>query len=136
MAMVGGVVVTHGRFATELLTAARMIVGEINHITAVSIDWHAEVDQAHQEIEIAIQQANQRCGLLLLTRMFGGTPTNLAMTFVQPGTIEVITGVNLPMVIKLAGQQQEEPLGVVASKVRDQGQKNIYIASEVLLPKR
>jgi mannose PTS system EIIA component len=136
MPLVGGVVVTHGRLATELLAAAEMIVGEINHITAVSIGWNDDMDQACKEIERAIQRVDQHCGVLLLTDMFGGTPTNLAMTFLDTDKIEIVTGVNLPMVIKLASQKQEEPLNVLAGKVRDQGQKNIYLATEVLSPER
>ena len=136
MPLVGGVVVTHGRLAIELLSAAEMVVGEINHITAVSIGWHDDVDEAYKEIERAISRVDQKQGVLLLTDMFGGTPTNLSMTFLESGRIEIITGVNLPMVIKLASQQQEEPLDLLARKVRDQGQKNIYLASEVLSPKR
>lgn len=134
--MIGGVVVTHGRLAIELLAAAEMIVGEISHITAVSIGWHDDVDQACQEIARAIERVNKGKGVLLLTDMFGGTPTNLAMTFSNNAGVEVLTGVNLPMIIKIASQQQEEPLDVLARKVRDQGQKNIYIASEVLAPKK
>lgn len=136
MPLVGGVIVTHGRLATELLAAAEMIVGEITHILAVSIGWHDDVDQACEEIQRAISRVNQGEGVLLLTDMFGGTPTNLAMTFSKTGKVEIITGVNLPMVIKLASQQQEEPLSALARKVRDQGQNNIYLASEILSPKR
>jgi mannose PTS system EIIA component len=136
MPLVGGVVVTHGRLAIELLAAAEMIVGEINHITAVSIGWHDDVDQACKEIERAIARVDQKKGVLVLTDMFGGTATNLAMTFLESGLIEIVTGVNLPMVIKVASQQQEEPLSALACKVRDQGQKNIYLASELLSPKR
>jgi PTS system mannose-specific IIA component len=134
--MVGGVVVTHGRIAIELLTAAEMICGQIGHITAVSIGWNDDVDQSCHEIERAIARVNQGQGVLLLTDMFGGTPTNLAMTFSRPGSIEILTGVNLPMVIKLASQQQQESLDALARKVRDQGQKTIYLASEILSPKR
>lgn len=134
--MIGGVVVTHGRLANELLAAAQIIVGEVHHITAVSIEWHEDVEKAHKEIEAAIKKVDQGHGILILTDMFGGTPTNLAMTFAQSGRVEVITGVNLPMVIKLAGKQQESSLDQLARKVREQGQKNIYMASEVLARKR
>ena len=133
--MIGVVVVTHGQLATELVNAAEMIVGDLPQFTAVSIGWHDDVDQACKEIERAIARVNQNQGVLLLTDMFGGTPTNIAMTFLDSGLVEIITGVNLPMVIKLASQQQEEPLDILARKVRDQGQKNISLASEVLSPK-
>src|SRR4051812_36396666 len=123
MALIGGVVITHGRLAIELVEATKIIVGDVNHITAVSIDWHVEVDEAHKAIEESLKRVDQGRGVLILTDMFGGTPTNLAMTFSQPGSVEILTGVNLPMVIKMAGQQQDEVLGELARRVRDQGQK-------------
>ena len=136
MALVGGVVVTHGNLAAELVSAAETIVGDIRHITAVSIGWHDEVDTAREEIGRAIKRVDTGAGVLVLTDMFGGTPTNLACTFLGEAPIEVVTGVNLPMIIKLAEQQPDESLSQVARKVRDQGQKNIYLASEVLLTGR
>lgn len=132
MPQIGGVIVTHGQLATELLSAAEMVVGGINHITAVSIGWHDDVDQARTRIEEAVNRANRGGGVLVMTDMFGGTPTNLVMTYNGNTSIEIVTGVNLPMVIKLAGQHGDEPLSELARKVRDQGQKNIYLASELL----
>lgn len=134
MAIIGGVVVTHGNLAAELVTAAETIVGDISHITAVSIGWHDDVGIAREEIGRAIKRVEAGAGVLVLTDMFGGTPTNLACTFIGEADIEVVTGVNLPMIIKLADQQTDETLAVVARRVRDQGQKNIYLASEVLTP--
>ena len=136
MALVGGVVVTHGNLAAELVSAAETIVGDIRHITAVSIGWHDEVDTAREEIGKAIKRVDTGAGVLVMTDMFGGTPTNLACTFLGEAPIEVVTGVNLPMIIKLAEQQGGESLSQVARKVRDQGQKNVYLASEVLSPGR
>lgn len=134
--MVGGIVVTHGRLAIELVSVAEVIVGEMKHVTAVSIDWNDQADQGFHEIEKAIKKVNQGKGVLILTDMFGGTPTNVAMTFSRPNEIEIITGVNLPMIIKLASQQKDETLDLLARKVRDQGQKNIYLTSEVMATKR
>lgn len=135
MPLIGGVIVTHGNLANELLSAAETIVGDINHITAVSIGWHDDVDIAREEISRAIERVQAGAGVLVLTDMFGGTPTNLACTYLGSAPIEVVTGVNLPMVIRLADQQPNETLPVIAQRVRDQGQKNIYLASEVLAPK-
>ena len=133
--MIGGLIVTHGRLAIELLNAAEMIVGEIHHITAVSLGWHDDVDVARQEIEQAIQRVDSGSGVLLLTDMFGGTPTNIAATFLgQP--VEVVTGVNLPMVIKLAEQERDESLEALAHRVRDEGQKQIHLAGDILASKR
>jgi PTS system mannose-specific IIA component len=134
MPQIGGVVVTHGNLAAELVNAAETIVGDIRHITAVSIGWHDDVDIAREEIGRAIKRVDGGAGVLVLTDMFGGTPTNLACTFLAAEQIEVVTGVNLPMIIKLAEQLPDETLALIARRVRDQGQKNIYLASEVLSP--
>ena len=134
--MIGGVIVTHGQLANELVSAAEMIVGEIHHITAVSIGWHDDVDVAREEIERAIQRVDVGSGVLLLTDMFGGTPTNIAATFLGEASVEVVTGVNLPMVIKLATQDKDEQLGELARRVRDQGQQQIHLASDILAPQK
>ena len=134
--MIGGVIVTHGQLANELVSAAEMIVGEIHHITAVSIGWHDDVDVAREEVERAIQRVDVGSGVLLLTDMFGCTPTNLAATFLGQASVEVVTGVNLPMVIKLATQDKDEQLGDLARRVRDQGQQQIHLASDILAPQK
>ncbi|MGA9773253.1 MAG: PTS sugar transporter subunit IIA [Blastocatellia bacterium] len=134
--MIGGVIVTHGQLANELVSAAEMIVGEIHHIRAVSIGWHDDVDVAREEVERAIRQVDVGSGVLLLTDMFGGTPTNLAATFLGQAEVEVVTGVNLPMVIKLATQDKDEQLGDLARRVRDQGQQQIHLASDILAPQK
>jgi PTS system mannose-specific IIA component len=133
---VAGVIVTHGQLAGELLAAAEMIVGPVKHITSVSIGWHDDVDMAHDEIERAIGRVGEGRGVLILTDMFGGTPTNIASMFLAEGEVEVVTGVNLPMVIKLASQQEEESLSEVARRVRNQGQEGIYLAGDLLAPQK
>ncbi len=135
MPLVGGVVVTHGNLAAELVSAAETIINDdIRHITAVTIGWHDSVEAAREQISRAIERVDQGAGVLVLTDMFGGTPTNIACTFLGNSPIEVVTGVNLPMIINLADQQPDETLQVIARRVREQGQKNIYLASEVLSP--
>jgi len=131
---VAGVIVTHGHLAGELLAAAEMIVGPISHIAAVSIGWHDDVDAARDEVQRAITRVSEGAGVLLLTDMFGGTPTNIASMFLEEGAIEVVTGVNLPMVIKLATSAGEESLAEIAPKIRDQGRQGIYLASALLAP--
>ncbi|HEY0385147.1 MAG TPA: PTS sugar transporter subunit IIA [Pyrinomonadaceae bacterium] len=133
---VAGVIVSHGQLASELLAAAEMIIGPISHITAVSIGWHDDVEAAHNEVENAITRVSEGVGVLLLTDMFGGTPTNIASIFLAEDEVEVVTGVNLPMVIKLASQLEEESLGGVARRVRDQGQEGIYLAGDLLSPQK
>jgi PTS system mannose-specific IIA component len=129
---VAGVIVTHGQLATELLAAAEMIIGPVARVAAISIGWHDDVDAARAEIERAIARVSEGRGVLILTDMFGGTPTNIASMFFAEGEVEVVTGVNLPMVIKLASQTDAEPLAVVAGRVRDQGQQAIHLAGELL----
>ena len=131
---VAGVVVTHGHLAGELLAAAEMIIGPISHITAVSIGWHDDVEAAREEVQRAISRVTQQRGVLLLTDMFGGTPTNIASMFLEEGSVEVITGVNLPMVIKLATSTAEDSLSDTARKICDQGRQGIYLAGALLAP--
>jgi PTS system mannose-specific IIA component len=129
---VAGVIVTHGHLAGELLAAAEMIVGPISHIAAVSIGWHDDVDAARDEVQRAITRVLQGRGVLLLTDMFGGTPTNIASMFLEEGSVEVITGTNLPMVIKLATASAEDSLAEIARKICDQGRQGIYLAGALL----
>jgi PTS system mannose-specific IIA component len=129
-----GVIVTHGHLAGEFLAAAEMITGPISHIAAVSIGWHDDVDAARDEVQRAINRVSQGSGVLLLTDMFGGTPTNIASMFLEEGSVEVVTGVNLPMVIKLATSTTEEPLSEIARKICDQGRQGIYRAGALLAP--
>jgi PTS system mannose-specific IIA component len=133
--MIGGLIVTHGRLAIELLNATEMIVGEIHHITAVSLGWHDDVDMATSMIEKALERVKCPDGVLILTDMFGGTPTNISSTFLDQEKVEVVTGVNLPMVIKLAQFGDGQTLAAAAKIVKEQGQSSIYIASQLLAPK-
>ena len=130
--MIGVVVVTHGQLATELVNAAEMIVGDLPHITAVSIGWHEDVNDAREDILHAIERVQDGSGVLLLTDMFGGTPSNLGMTFLQTDQIEVITGVNLPMLIKVASLSGSLNLLAVAREMRDDGRNAIWVASDLL----
>jgi PTS system mannose-specific IIA component len=132
MPRVGGVIITHGQLATELLHAAEMIVGDIRHVRAVSIDWHDDVEMAQGVIERTITEADQGGGVLILTDLFGGTPTNLVMAYGGQVRVEIVTGVNLPMVIKLATAPSDWSLLDVARCVTEQGRKNIHLASELV----
>lgn len=131
---VAGVIVTHGHLSAELLAAAEMIIGTISHITAVSIGWHDDVDAARDEVQRAMTRVSQGAGVLLMTDMFGGTPTNIASMFLEEGSVEVVTGVNLPMVIKLASQDTPESLHETARRVCDLGRQGIYVAGDLLTP--
>jgi PTS system mannose-specific IIA component len=136
---VGVVVVTHGQLATERVNSAEMIVGDLPHFTAVSIGWHDDVEHAKEEIGRAIARVQATAGgttedpagVLVLTDMFGGTPANLAVTFVSP-QIEIITGVNLPMLIKLARTSKHGDLQTLAREMREVGRNAIWVASDLL----
>ena len=134
--MIGGLIVTHGRLAIELLNAAEMIVGEIHHITAISLGWHDDVDMATTMIQKALERVKGPDGVLILTDMFGGTPTNISSTFLDQEKVEVVTGVNLPMLIKLVQIGEGQTLAAAAKIVKEQGQSSIYIASQLLAPKQ
>jgi PTS system mannose-specific IIA component len=129
--MIGVVVVTHGQLATELVNAAETIVGQLPQFTAVSIGWHEDTDDARAEIAQAIGRVQQDDGVLILTDMFGGTPANLAMTFLGD-RVEVITGVNLPMLIKLADLGRRADLLTAAREMREEGRAAIWVASDLL----
>jgi mannose PTS system EIIA component len=130
--MIGVVVVSHGQLATELLNAAETIVGDLPRFAAVSIGWHEDTQDARDEIAQAIGRVEQGGGVLILTDMFGGTPANLAMTFLGQDQVEVITGVNLPMLIKLAGLAEQPNLLAVAREMREHGRNAIWVASDLL----
>jgi len=130
--MIGVVVVTHGQLATELVNAAEMIVGDLPQFTAVSIGWHDDANDARGDIEQAIERVRGQEGVLLLTDMFGGTPSNLGMTFLEKDRLEVITGVNLPMLIKLAASRTSTDLLSLAKEMRQHGRDAIWVASDFL----
>lgn len=134
MKKIGGVVVSHGQVANELLAAAETVVGGLSHIKAVSIGWHDDVELAKDEISRAIKSVSDGKGVLVLTDMFGGTPTNISAMFIKQNEVEIITGVNLPMVIKLASQNKETTLTELAKEVEEQGKQAIYRTSELLEP--
>lgn len=131
--MVGAVIVTHGRLAEELLEAMERIVGPTEKICAVAIDWDDEINEARRQIEAAITSVSGDGHVLIFTDMFGGTPTNVSLAFLEQDRVEIITGVNLPMLVKLTSlQSSEDSLLEIARQVRDRGQKSVYVASEIL----
>ena len=136
---VGVVVVTHGQLAAELLNAAEMIVGDLPHFAAVSIGWHEDVEGAREEIGRAIERVRakagtpeQPAGVLVLADMFGGTPANLGVTFLETDKVEVVTGLNLAMLMKLARPLKETDLLTLAREIRDQGRNAIWVASDLI----
>ena len=129
---VGVVVVTHYGVGKEFLQAMRLIIPEAPEFPFVSLDPAEPVDQMRSRIQAAIREVDQGEGVLILTDMFGGTPSNVALSFLTEHRIEVVTGVNLPMLIKLGSLQDEKPLEELAGLIKEYGQRNISVASEVL----
>ena len=130
--MIGALVVTHGQLGRELVAAAEMIVGDVTHIQAVSIGWHDDVNDARKDIEKRIEEVADGAGVLILTDMFGGTPSNIAFSFHEPGRVDVVTGVNLPMIIKIVTQKEGDTLDNLARVVREQGRASISTAGDFL----
>ena len=120
--------------ANEVLAAAEEVVGDLTNIAAVSIGWHDDVETARDEIERAISNMSFGSGVLILTDMFGGTPTNISAMFLKEDEVEIVTGVNLPMVIKLATDTRPIGLKQMAADVEEEGKSAICRAGELLSP--
>jgi len=134
MHRVGGVIVSHGQLANELLAAAETVIGDLQNVAAVSIGWHDDVEAAKAEIRRAINSVSQGAGVLLMTDMFGGTPTNISAMFLDEGEIEMVTGVNLPMVVKFATHSKGGTLSDIAKDVEEQGKQSIYRTASLFAP--
>ena len=131
--MIGKLILTHGGLARELLAAAQIISGRLSGFEALALDWNDTFDEAKAKVRAAIERLDEGQGVLVLTDMYGGTPTNVAVTFLQPGRVEVLTGVNLPMVLRLACQQAEEPVDLeqMAHWLQSKGQKSLCLGSDL-----
>lgn len=131
----GVVVVTHGQLAHELVNAAEMIAGELERVEAVSLGWHDDPNAARDQIANALARVEGPAGTLILTDMFGGTPCNIGITFLEDDRVEVLTGVNLPMLVKIVTlARTEAPLLDVARQVREHARESIRVASDLMRP--
>ena len=131
--MIGVVIVTHCRLAEELICAAQLVVGEeLRQFQGVSVEPKDDSDAVREKILTAIRKVDSGQGILILTDMYGGTPSNISLSFLEEKKIEVITGVNLPMLLKLGTSRNEQNLEELASLITEYGQRNIHLASEVL----
>ncbi len=134
--MVGGIIVSHGKLAEELLNALTIILGEAPNIEAISIGWYDDVEESKKKINQSLKRVDKKSGVVIFTDMFGGTPSNLSFSFLKDNQVEIITGVNLPMLIKFVSLQRSNNLKEVTRKVVEQGKKNIHLASDLLNAKR
>jgi PTS system mannose-specific IIA component len=134
--MIGGIIVSHGKLAEELLNALTIILGEAPNIEAISIGWYDDVEDSKKKINQSLKKVDQKNGMIIFTDMFGGTPSNLSFSFLKESQVEIITGVNLPMLIKFVSLQRSNNLKEVAKKVVEQGKKNIHLTSALLSSKQ
>ncbi|MBK1671136.1 PTS fructose transporter subunit IIA [Rhodovibrio sodomensis] len=130
--MIGMVLVTHGRLAAEFISALEHVVGPQQQIQAVCIGPDDDMERRRQEILSYVGEVDDGDGVVILTDMFGGTPSNLAISVLSQGKVEVIAGVNLPMLIKLATLRKTEPLDTVVANAQEAGRKYINVASQLL----
>ena len=130
--MIGLILVTHGRLAEEFIHAMEHVVGSQTDIAAVPIGPHDDMEKRRKEIADAIRRVDSGGGVILLTDLFGGTPSNLAISLMQAGRVEVIAGINLPMLIRLAGARNCMGVQDAVRAARDAGRNYITVASEFL----
>lgn len=130
--MIGLILVTHGRLAQEFLVAMEHVVGKQQHIETIAIGPNDDMEQRRADIAGAIAKVDSGQGVIVLTDLFGGTPSNLAISLLDAGRVEVIAGVNLPMLIRLEGARRSMNVRDAVAAARDAGQKYISVASDLL----
>ena len=132
-AVIGALIVTHGQLAYELLNAARKIESNVGVVEAVPLEWNDSVDEAREKIRQALERLGAVHGVIIFTDMFGGTPSNISLSFLERGHVEIVTGVNLPMIVKFATLQPEaKDVATLAHTISEKGSKAIRVASDLL----
>jgi PTS system mannose-specific IIA component len=131
--LIGALIVTHGNLAHELLNAARQIEADVSGIEAVPLEWSDTVDEAREKIAAALERTGRDRAVIIFTDMFGGTPSNISLSFLEQGRIEIVTGVNLPMIVKFATVKEEaKDVASLAHVISEKGSKAIRVASDLL----
>lgn len=131
--MIGGLIVTHGNLAYELLKAAEKIEANLHGIEAVPLEWTDSVDEAREKIRLALDRLGPDASVIIFTDMFGGTPSNIALSFLEQGRVEIVTGVNLPMIVKFAMLKDDaKEVVTLAHVITEKGAKAIRVASDLL----
>lgn len=134
--MIGAVIVTHGRLADCLVSVAESIAGKIENIRVVSVMNSDKTESIRALLASAIREIDSGDGVLIFTDMFGGTPTNIALSLMEVGRVDIITGVNLPIVIKFVGHRNDKTLSELAALLKDYGQSSIVLAGDMLKEKK
>jgi PTS system mannose-specific IIA component len=131
--LIGALIVTHGKLAHELLSAARQIEADVSCMEAVALEWDDSVEEARDKIHEALERVGKDRGMIIFTDMFGGTPSNISLSFLDQGRVEIVTGVNLPMVVKFAMLKEEaKDVAALAHVISEKGSKSIRVASDLL----
>lgn len=131
--MIGALIVTHGRLANELLNAAQKIEAKAGVMEAVPLEWTDSVEESREKIRKALDRIGDAEGVIIFTDMFGGTPSNISLSFLEKGRVEIVTGVNLPMVVKFATMQHDaKDVSSLAHVICEKGSKAIRVASDLL----
>jgi PTS system mannose-specific IIA component len=131
--LTGALIVTHGNLAYELLNAARQIEADVSGMEAVPLEWNDSVDEAREKIAAALERLGPDRGVIIFTDMFGGTPSNISLSFLEVGRVEIVTGVNLPMIVKFAMMKEEaKDVARLAHVISEKGSKAIRVASDLL----
>ena len=132
--MIGLLIISHCDLGKELLNAAELIVGKMEAAAAISITQYTESEEVLKSISRTIKDLDQGQGVLVLTDMFGGTPSNLSLSFLEEKKVEVLTGVNLPMVVSVAQERDRVSLGELGEKAEQAGRRSIALAGKLLKP--
>jgi PTS system mannose-specific IIA component len=130
--VIGILIVSHYQLAEEFLRALELIVGELRHFRAIGLDPTTQPDEMRSRIDKALREVDGGQGVVVLVDMFGGTPSNLCLSFLEEGRVEVVTGVNLPMLVKVAGVKEATSVHELAEIACESGQQNISVASDIL----
>ena len=134
--MIGAIIVTHGSLGEEIIKSAEMIIGHQEKIKSVAIRPEDSEATIRENISKALNEVDEGKGVLILTDMFGGTPSNLSLCFFEENRIEVVTGINLPMLIKFSTERKKGTLSEIVSTIKEYGQKHILVASQILKKER
>jgi PTS system mannose-specific IIA component len=135
--LIGALIVTHGKLAYELLSAAQKIESNVGVIEAVPLEWTDTVDEAREKIARALERIGTESGVIIFTDMFGGTPSNISLSFLEKNRVEIVTGVNLPMIVKFATMQHDaKDVATLAHVICEKGSKAIRVASDLLTAER
>jgi len=137
VSVIGALIVTHGNLAYELLKAAEKIEADLIGIEAVPLEWTDTVDEAREKIRRALERIGHDRGAIIFTDMFGGTPSNISLSFLEEGRVEIVSGVNLPMIVKFASLQENAgDVSTLAHLISEKGSKAIKVASDLLASER